>query len=123
MQAAGGARARPDILEPMRSVSGVSRYLAPGEGELHAGCQLGTQHLERGLVGLRAGTNDHVHAQSRNTGKNLAPYNFAKASLQTVAFHDGVPVLRNNDADSWMMQKGSEDPNLEMFGSSSLPFA
>jgi hypothetical protein len=32
-------------------------------------------------------------------------------------------MLRNNDTDPRMMQKGSEDPNLEMFGSSPLPFA
>jgi hypothetical protein len=33
-----------------------------------------------------------------------------------------MTVLRNNDADSWITQKGSEEPNLEVFGSSSLPF-
>jgi hypothetical protein len=33
-----------------------------------------------------------------------------------------MAMLRNDDANPWMMQKGSEDPNLEVFGSSSLPF-
>jgi hypothetical protein len=34
-----------------------------------------------------------------------------------------MPVLRNDNTDSGMKQKGSEHPNLEVFGSDSLPFA
>jgi hypothetical protein len=33
-----------------------------------------------------------------------------------------MTVLWNDDADPRMTQKGSEEPNLEVFGSSSLPF-
>ena len=90
---------------------------------MHSGLQLGAKHLERRLVGPRAGPNDQVGSQSRHEWKNLAPYDFPKSSLETIALHDGALVLRNDDADPWMMQKGSEDPNLEVFGSSSLPFA
>jgi hypothetical protein len=34
-----------------------------------------------------------------------------------------MTVLRNDNTDSGMKQKGSEYPNFKVFGSDSLPFA
>jgi hypothetical protein len=123
MQAGGAARARSDSRGRERRGSSASWRGPAHRGLLHSGLQLGAKHLERCLVGPRAGTYDQVGSQCRHERKNLAPNDFPKSSLETIALHDGALVLRNDDADPWMMQKGSEDPNLEVFGSSSLPFA
>jgi len=68
------------------------------------------------------GTHDEIRTQLRKEWKDLAPHQLPQAAFQAIAFHDGMPMLRNDDANPWMTQKGSEDPNLEVFGSSSLPF-
>lgn len=81
------------------------------------------QHLERCFIGSRPGAHDNIDSQFRNERENLAPKNLPKSPFQAVTLHDRMPVLWNDDADPWMTQKGSEDPNLKVFGSSSLPFA
>ena len=80
------------------------------------------QHLEGCFIGSRSGTHDDIGSESGKERENLPPEDFPKPPFQAVTLHDRMPVLWNDDADSWMTQKGSEDPNLEVFGSSSLPF-
>jgi hypothetical protein len=89
---------------------------------VEASCQLIPQGREGRIVGPRARANHKVDTSLGKQRKNIAPCDFPKTSLQAIPLHNGMPVLRDNDADPWMTQKGSEDPNLEVFGSSSLPF-
>lgn len=89
---------------------------------MYSGCQFRAQHLERCLVGSWSGAHNEIYSQYWDKREDLAPHNFPKSSLEAIALHDGPVVLRNDDANPWMTQKGSEDPNLEVFGSSSLPF-
>ena len=89
---------------------------------MHSSREFRAQHLERRLIGSRSGAYDDISSQCRNERENLAPEDFPKSSFQAVALHDRTPVLRNNDTNPGMTQKGSEEPNLEVFGSSSLPF-
>ena len=84
--------------------------------------QLGAEHIECGRIGSRTGPDNEVCTKIRQEREDLAAHQLSQATLQAVAFHDRMPVLRNDDANPWMTQKGSEDPNLEVFGSSSLPF-
>ena len=90
---------------------------------LQAAGQLSTQRFERGLIGLWPGTHNDIRGQVWNQRENITPHDFPKPSLQAIPLHDGTPMLRNDDTDPRMTQKGSEEPNLEVFGSSPLPFA
>lgn len=84
--------------------------------------QLGTQHVEFSGIGTGTGSDDEIRTELRQERENLASDQLPQAALQAIALHDRMPMLRNDDANPWMTQKGSEDPNLEVFGSSSLPF-
>jgi hypothetical protein len=107
----------------MRSGSFAS-CRSPARGNLlDSSLQFGTKHLERCLVGPRSGTDDEIGSQGRHDWQDFHPYDLPKTPLEAITLHDRTAMLRHDDADSWMTQKGSEDPNLEMFGSSSLPFA
>jgi hypothetical protein len=89
---------------------------------LHSGFQLRAQHLEGRFIGPRSGAYNEIDSQYRDERKDITPHDFPKSPLQAIALHNGTPMLWNNDANPRMTQKGSEDPNLEMLGSSSLPF-
>lgn len=84
--------------------------------------QLIAKHVEGGAIRARTGSNDDVRRHEAQR-KDLASHDLAKPALEAIPLDDRVPVLRDDDADSWMTQKGSEEPNLEVLGSSSLPFA
>jgi hypothetical protein len=86
-------------------------------------CELCSKQIERYLVRARSGAYNEVSRQIGNERENITPYDFPESSLQAIALHDGTSVLRNDDTDPWVTQKGSEDPNLEVLGSRSLPFA
>ena len=123
MPPAAGARARSDTPAPTRRAVSASRC---GAGQSacarNARCQLRAQGHEGGVVRPRCRSNDDVTRRCGQQGKDLEADDFAKASLEAIAFHDRVTVFRNDDADPWITPKGSEKPNLEVFGSSSLPF-
>ena len=84
--------------------------------------ELGAERIESGRVGTWTSPDDEICTEVRQEREDLAAHQLPQATLQAVAFHDRMPVLRYDDANPWMTQKGSEDPNLEVFGSSSLPF-
>ena len=89
---------------------------------LQAGSQLCAQHLERCLIGSWSSPYHKVGTKYQDEREDLTTHDLPKASLQAIALHDGSPVLGNNDTNPRMTQKGSEDPNLEVLGSRSLPF-
>ena len=90
---------------------------------LHSGRELRAKCLERRFVGSWSSAYNNISSQHWNERENLTAQDLPKSPFQAVPLHNRMPVLRNNDAYPWMTQKGSEDPNLEVFGSSSLPFA
>jgi hypothetical protein len=122
MTRAAAATGKPGSHGRAQSGRFASRDRSPLSDPLETSSQLLTQGREWCFIRPRSRTDDEVDADIRNQWKNITPRDLPKAALQTVALHDGMPVLRNDDADPWMMQKGSEEPNFEMFGSSSLPF-
>ena len=85
--------------------------------------ELDAELIEPRRIGTWTSPDDEIRTEIRQEREDLASHQLPQATLQAVAFHDRMPVLRNDDANPWMTQKGSEEPNLEVFGSSSLPFA
>lgn len=74
-------------------------------------------------VGRRAGMYDEI--DRRHAGKNLPPTDLTESPLQAVPFNSGMRVFRNNESDARVVEtrKGSNHPNVEVFGSESLPFS
>ena len=122
MRAAAGATERFDSPARVRRGSSASRNLRTNDS-LDSHCQLRSKQIERYVVSAWSGTDDEVGRQAGNERENVAPHDFPESPLQAIALHDRTSVLWNDDADPWVTQKGSENPNLEVFGSSSLPFA
>jgi hypothetical protein len=46
---------------------------------------------------------------------------FPESSLQLITLHNGATMLWNDEAYAGMMQKGSDDPEVERLGSDALP--
>ena len=88
----------------------------------HSGCKLRAEGLERRFIRSRSSVYNKISSQHWNERENITAQDLPKSPFQAVPLHNRMPVLRNDDAYPWMTQKGSEDPNLEVFGSSSLPF-
>ncbi len=87
----------------------------------HASGELSAQRLEGRGIGAGASPDDNISGR-QDMGQDLATHDLAEPALQAITLNDRVTVLWNNDADSRMTQKGSEQPNLEVLGSGSLPF-
>ena len=69
----------------------------------------------------RPGMDDDI--QSRRIRKNVLSRELPQATLQSISIDGRSPMLRNDESDSRMrkIRKGSNHPNVEMFGSESLP--
>ena len=50
---------------------------------------------------------------------------FTKPSFQTISIDGGFAVFRDDETDTSMLEtrKGSDSPNIEVFGSESLPYS
>ena len=107
----------------VRSGQYASRGRPPLGNPLETSSQFLTQGREWCVIRPRSRADDEVDPVLEEEWKDITARDFPKAPLQAIALHDGMPVLRDDDTDPGMMQKGSEEPNFEMFGSSSLPFA
>jgi hypothetical protein len=61
--------------------------------------------------------------ERRSAWKQQQSAQLAKPSFQPIPVDRGSAVLRNDEADAGMVEtrKGSDSPNVEMFGSESLP--
>ncbi|HWT44632.1 MAG TPA: hypothetical protein VN085_01650 [Vicinamibacterales bacterium] len=55
--------------------------------------------------------------------QQLGANQLSKAALETIAVHGGVVVARYDNADARMNERGSDDPDVEMFGPDSLPLS
>jgi hypothetical protein len=49
--------------------------------------------------------------------------NLTESSLQPIPLHNGATMLRNNEAYAGMMEKGSNESEIQMLSSNSLSFA
>lgn len=56
-------------------------------------------------------------------GENARSHDLAKPALQPIAVDRGAPVLRDNESGTRVAsaRKGSDYPNIEVFGAESLP--
>ena len=79
------------------------------------------QRGELQRVGSGPGVNDEVHG--RRVGQQDRATELAEASLQRVALHRGAPMPGHDEAHPSMgeTRKGSDHPNIEMFGAEPLP--
>lgn len=55
--------------------------------------------------------------------QQLQANELAKAPLEAVAIDGGVLVTRHDDPDAGNAKRGSEDPDIEMYGPDSLPLS
>jgi hypothetical protein len=79
------------------------------------------QRRECGRIGFGPSANDHV--DGRNPLQDILADDLPESSLQLITLHDGATMLGYDEAYAWMMQKGSDDPEVEMLSSNALPFA
>ena len=77
--------------------------------------------VERHPIGGRASVNHHVEWGC--DGQHHRPAELSQPALQAVSVDGGSTVLRHDDADAGVLEtrKGSDSPNVEMFGSEPLP--
>ena len=83
--------------------------------------ELTLQGREGGRISFGPSANDHV--DGRNPLQDVRADDLPESSLQLVTLHNGASMLGNDEAYAWMMEKGSDDPELEMLSTNSLPFA
>ncbi len=76
---------------------------------------------ERGTIGRWSCVNHDV--ERRRARKQQHSAKLAKPSFQAIPVDRGSAVLRDDEAEASMveMRKGSDSPNVKMFGSESLP--
>jgi hypothetical protein len=77
------------------------------------------QLSDTGRVRRRQRAHDNVDVRQRR--EHIDPYDFAKPPFHAIALDSGVRILRHDDPGPGVTQKGSDEPNLEMRGSESLP--
>ncbi len=83
-------------------------------------CKFSFKQGKRGLVRVWLSANDHIHR--RDPLQHIQADNLPESSLQPIPLYNRAPMLRNNEAYSWMMKKGSDYTELEMLSPDSLPF-
>lgn len=105
------ARAKQEAVAPSRS-----RERDDPLAQLYA---LFLQLHKRRLVRGRPGANHNV--ERRKKRKDYLPEDLAQASFDSIPIYGVATILGNNDSDSRATKKGSEEPNLEIRGSESLP--
>lgn len=82
------------------------------------------ESVEVGAVGGRRRAHHEIVRRHLLQGAcPIASCEFAQPTLESVALDGRMLEARDDDPDAVMMQKGSEDPNLEQRGTDSLPFA
>lgn len=74
-----------------------------------------------GVSCVRRRQRAHDHVDVRQCGEHIDPYDFAKPAFHAIALHGRVRIFRHDDPCPGVTQKGSDEPNLEMRGSESLP--
>ena len=56
-------------------------------------------------------------------GKQFRTHELAQPALESIAIHRRVLVPRHDDADPGCGKRGSEDPDVEVYGPNSLPLS
>ena len=87
----------------------------------HAFFQLVGKYIERGLVGIPLRFDYGIEGPQGS--KDLCPHDLPEPALETITRNGGVTVFRNDEPDTRMTQRGSEDSDLEMLGPNSLPLS
>ncbi len=73
-------------------------------------------------VGLRADGDIDSGALAQHWLK-LHAYELAEPALEPVSLHGGVLMLRHDDSDARMIERGSKYPDVEVRGPDSLPLS
>ena len=74
-----------------------------------------------GRISFGPSANDHV--DRRDPLQDILADDLPESSLQPISLHDGATMFRNDEAYAPMMEKGSDDSEVQMLSSDSLPIA
>jgi hypothetical protein len=115
-----GEKSPPDRIgrTPRASTEQSSVTGAPG---IHAFHQLISENIERCLIGSTLCFDYGI--EGLQSSKNLRPYDLPQPAFESIARNGCVAVLRNDESDTRMTQRGSENPDLEMLGPNTLPLS
>lgn len=89
-------------------------------GALSSSDEFALEGGEGGRIGFGPSANDHV--DGIDPLQDVQADDLTESSLQLVTLHNGATMLRYDEAYAGMMQKGSDNSELEMFEPNSLPF-
>jgi hypothetical protein len=109
-----------DSPAPRRSEANASRCLEEPFGAFSSGLKLALEGCKGSRIGFWPSANDEV--DGRDPLQDVQADDFPESSLQLIPLHDRVAMLGNDEAYAGMMQKGSDDSELEKLGPNSLPF-
>ena len=84
------------------------------------GDELALEGRECCRIGFGPSANDHV--DGGDPLQNILADNLPESSLQLIALHNGAAMLGNDEAYAGMMQKGSDNSEVERLGPNALPF-
>jgi hypothetical protein len=118
---AGEARVPPDKHARGRSRSVASLCCEETFDLLLAQKKLVLECGKCGRIGFGPSANDHV--DERHPLQDILADDFPESSLQPISLHNRVTMFGNNEAYAAMMEKGSDDPEVQMLSSDSLPIA
>ena len=113
------AKVSPDNRAPGKSV--FAALFCPEETlNLHfSRAELALERRECGRISVSPSANDHI--DGRDPPQHILADNFPESSLELISLHNGATILRNDEAYAGMMQKGSDDPEVQMLSSDALP--
>ncbi len=79
------------------------------------------KHIKGRVVGFAPSTDDEISGRKRRD--ETYTYELAKLAFQSIALDGRMLMLWHHDSDARMIERGSEDPDVEMPGPDSLPLS
>lgn len=108
---------------PAQATSGATSSLCLEESldAFPTGEKLALEGSEGGRIGFGPSPNDYI--DGRNPLQDVQADDLPESSLQLITLYDGATMLGNDEAYAGMMQKGSDDSELEILEPNPLPFS
>jgi hypothetical protein len=101
----------------LREVAGVGDAGSNGD-------HVRSQSVDRGGVRLASRANGEIDgglfAKRR---KKFDTHELSQAPFQSIAIDGRALMARDNDTNAWKLERGSDDPDIEMYGPNTLPLS